>query len=85
MWHASVSIQGPKGPERDVRTSRSVEALAVDVCRGIGGTHEWWLFSPLGIGHLRVPTTVEEAAQIGPWTGPTDDAGNPGTYRRRRT
>lgn len=50
---------------------------------GVGGDREWWLWSPARIGHLRVPLTALEAAELPPWCGPIDDAGDTGPERAR--
>lgn len=80
MWHASVSVQRPKrGPLDD---EHLVEAFAVEALRGVGGSHEWWIFTPARIGHLRVPVTDDEIALIPPGMA-LDDAGDSGPERPR--
>lgn len=50
---------------------------------GVGGDREWWIFrDAAGVGHLRVPLTVEEAAQLPPGCA-VADAGDTGPERPR--
>lgn len=62
---------------------RELEREAVRLLAGVGGDHEWWLYSPARIAHLRVPLTAAEAAELPPWCGPIDDAGDAGALRPR--
>lgn len=68
-----------------VMDAARAEAIAVELLRGVGGDHEWWL--PIGEGnpyvaHLRVPTTPSEARLI-PAGLVTMDAGSTGPRRPR--
>lgn len=89
VWHVSVSLQ--HAPDHDggtgyfVMDPRRCEAIAVELLRGVGGNHEWWL--PEGesapwVAHLRVPTTPSEQRQI-PAGLVTMDAGLTGPRRPR--
>ena len=82
MWHVSISLQNRDGfitdPDR-------CEHAAVELLRGVGGDHEWWL--PSGesnphVAHLRVPTTLAEQVLI-PAGLVTMDAGSTGVQRPR--
>lgn len=83
VWHVSVSVWPPDG-----RGHRNEPLLAqreaVADLRGVGGTCEWWIWTPARVGHLRVPLTVEEFAML---TEPdrlaVADAGDSGPQRRR--
>lgn len=79
MWHASISIQNRFGP---VNADTTVERIAVAALRGVGGNREWWQFSDTMIGHLRVPVTDEEYAQL-PEGVAEADAGPTGEERER--
>lgn len=59
-----------------------VEREAVKALRGVGGDAEWWLFSSARVGHLRVPLTAAEAAQLPPGVA-VSDAGDTGPRRPR--
>lgn len=84
VWHASVSVSdriGRKAIGRDA--TLTTQRLAVLALYGVGGEMEWWLWNgAAGVGHLRVPTTVDEVAICG-LGNPLYDAGPSGTYRRR--
>lgn len=81
MWHVSISQQRRTGTRRNAE--RQLEQEAVRLLAGVGGAHEWWLWSHARIGHLRVPLTDTEAAQLPPWDGPINDAGDTGPRRPR--
>lgn len=84
MWHASVSAQR-KG--RFLDDEARLERLAVAALRGVGGPTEWWVYAlmlngPSIVGHLRVPVTPDEYAQVPPGLV-TTDAGETGPQRER--
>lgn len=61
------------------------ERIAVDLLRGVGGEHEWWLGRGEGnpaVCHLRVPTTTDEQRHIPPGVV-SMDAGTTGPQRPR--
>jgi hypothetical protein len=81
VWHASVSLQTPAGAP--LGSAGRIERAAVALLRGVGGSHEWWLWnSRAKVGHLRVPVTAEEHEQVPPGCA-TADAGESGLKRRR--
>ena len=43
-----------------------VEREAIKALRGVGGPHEWWIFTGARVGHLRVPITGAEDEESGP-------------------
>lgn len=59
-----------------------VEKAAVKALQGVGGDSEWWWHSPGRVGHLRVPVTTDEYAQMPPGCA-RDDAGETGPQRKR--
>lgn len=81
MWHVSASLQSRRGAHRNAEAD--LERHAVAELRGVGGDREWWYWSPARIGHLRVALTPAEAAELPPWCGPIDDAGEAGLERPR--
>lgn len=62
--------------------AKLAEREAVRLLTGVGGESEWWLFTGARVGHLRVPVTGEENAQIPPGCV-TSDAGETGPQRPR--
>ena len=59
------------------------EKEAIRWLAGVGGGHEWWIWNPaVLVGHLRVPVTPEEAAQL-PAGVAVYDAGPSGPQRPR--
>jgi WhiB family transcriptional regulator, redox-sensing transcriptional regulator len=95
---ANVGIWAGTSPQqrRDIRAARSVveidaplptnqparlERAAIKALTGVGGDIEWWT-CPRGIGHLRVPVTLDEAELIPPGCV-TADAGDTGPQRPR--
>lgn len=61
------------------------EREAVKLLAGAGGDREWWTYPDSLVGHLRIGLTEAEHAQLEPWTGPVDDAGDAGPERQRKT
>ena len=62
---------------------RPLEVAAVRLLAGVGGDREWWIFRDgPAVGHLRVPLTPEEAAQLPPGCA-VADAGDTGPERPR--
>jgi hypothetical protein len=60
-----------------------VEKHAIKALRGVGGESEWWHWNPHArVGHLRVPVTRAEYAQMPPGQA-FDDAGETGPQRTR--
>jgi hypothetical protein len=59
------------------------EHAAIRELAGVGSLeHEWWLWSPELVGHLRVPLTDGEYAALPPGQA-HDDAGETGPRRPR--
>jgi hypothetical protein len=54
----------------------------VRLLAGVGGDHEWWIYSAARVGHLRVPVTAAEFEQIPPGCV-VADAGESGVQRPR--
>lgn len=80
VWHASVSLQGKKGP---LDREWEVERFAGEALAGVGDPdREWWLFSEARIGHLRVPVTPAEYLLV-PEGCVIADAGDTGPERPR--
>lgn len=80
MWHASLSLHDPRGNR--IRSAGQLERAAVALLAEVGGDTEWWYFSKAGVGHLRVPVTPAEDAEI-PTGQPVADAGESGPRRAR--
>lgn len=83
MWHVSISLQTAGAFLLGMEEMR--ERLAIDLLRGVGGDHEWWLEQGeqnRGVSHLRVPTTLTEQVLI-PAGLVTMDAGSTGPLRPR--
>jgi hypothetical protein len=82
VWHASVSITDPTLRKR-VRSAGVAERAAVQALAGVGNQKEWWRWNrELGVGHLWVGVTEEEADALGRWPA-EDDAGETGPQRPR--
>lgn len=84
VWHVSVSVRSPDN-QRLRREPALAEREGVTLLAGVGNDHEWWLFSPTLIGHVRVGLTADEntaidACAVGPVLA---DAGESGPLRRR--
>lgn len=78
----SVSITDPTGTKR-VRSPGVAERAAVRALVGVGNEREWWRWNRvIGVGHLWVGVTEEEAAALGRWPA-EDDAGETGPMRGR--
>lgn len=70
-------------PQFILSRPRIAETLAVTLLHGVGGEHEWWTYNTAaGVGHLRVPVTLDEATLIPPGIV-TTDAGPTGPQRAR--
>lgn len=83
VWHVSVSAWSRRTDTRQ-DVPQVCERDSVRLLRGVGGGREWWWWNAAElIGHLRVGLTPAEYATLPPWTGPTDDAGEPGPERPR--
>lgn len=81
MWHVSTSARDRQ--QRIVAAPNLLETIAVRLLAGVGGDHEWWHWNPdARIGHLRVPVTPAETAQIPPGCA-LHDAGESGPQRPR--
>ena len=81
MWHASVTVWDPRS-DRRMDQPRLAEREAVRLLAGVGGDHEWWIWSAGQVGHLRVPVTGQESTQIPPGCAVVD-AGETGAQRLR--
>lgn len=82
VWHVSLSLWSPDGRVK-LRAPGRLERAAVAMLRGVGDDHEWWLWNPrVLVGHLRVPLTRHEYAQV-PAGIVTADAGPAGPIRAR--
>jgi hypothetical protein len=81
VWHASVTVWNPRTFRR-LDQPRIAEREAVRLLTGVGGDHEWWIWSPGLVGHLRVPVTPAENTQI-PAGCAIADAGESGPERPR--
>ncbi|MFE9099771.1 hypothetical protein [Actinomadura geliboluensis] len=84
VWHCSVSVWDPR---RETRTAqpRLAEREAVRLLTGVGAPdREWWIWVPALVGHLRVPVTKDEYAQMPPGCV-VADAGESGPRRPRTT
>jgi hypothetical protein len=83
VWHVSISVWS-----KDRKAKRSApdqaEMEAVKLLRGVGDPErEWWIWNPVAmVGHLRVPVTAVEYAQVPPGCV-VGDAGETGPLRRR--
>lgn len=78
MWHASVSAQ----QGHLLNLPGIVEKEAAKLLTGVGGDHEWWVFTLTRVGHLRVPVTSTEHNRIPPELV-VADAGDAGPKRQR--
>lgn len=76
-----MSVWNPR-TERKLDQPRLAERETVRLLAGVGGDHEWWLWSQAHIGHLRVPVTAAEYEQIPPGCA-IADAGETGPQRPR--
>jgi hypothetical protein len=82
VWHVSVSAWSRR-TEQKQDVPGICEREAVKLLRGVGGGREWWTWPESLVGHLRVALTEAEYAQLPPWQGPVDDAGESGPERTR--
>ncbi len=84
VWHASVSVWAPDGKSRR-DLPRIAEREGLKLLDGVGNDQEWWVFTELLIGHVRVGLTDDEYAAIDACAlGPVlADAGESGPLRAR--
>lgn len=68
--------------ERRVSRERDAQRHAVGLLAGVGGDHEWWIYSPGLVGQLRVPVTEQEYKAVPPGCV-IADAGETGPQRPR--
>lgn len=83
VWHASVSVWTADGT-RKRRDPKAAEREAIRLLASVGGDTEWWIWTPAGVGHLRVALTPSEFAQVPPGCV-IADAGETGPPRPRTT
>lgn len=76
-----MSVWNPR-TERRLDQPRLAQREAVRLLADVGGDHEWWLWSPAHIGHLRVPVTPTEYEHT-PKGCAVADAGETGPQRPR--
>jgi hypothetical protein len=84
VWHASLSVWSPDRTRRR-DAPQQAEAEAIRLLRGVGDPdREWWHWNPHAlVGHLRVPVTPAEYAQVPPGCA-IGEAGESGPLRTRR-
>ena len=81
VWHLSVSVWSRRNERASVPDVAEKEAIRC--LRGVGGDREWWIWNEEAkVGHLRVPVTLEENAQL-PCGRAVHDAGDSGPERPR--
>lgn len=82
VWHVSVSAWSGALVQQDAPAV--VEREAIRCLAGAGGDREWWWWNPVArVGHLRVPLTPAEVAELAPGGPAVHDAGETGHERPR--